>query len=249
MKKLFYILIVLVAFSCDTENAWDCIQNEGAIVQQEFNVSAFTKILVNRDVQLFISTAPEAKVIVESGENLLSDIRVEVVNNQLLLTDNNTCNLVRPYGITKIYVEAPNIIEIQNSSQFEVQSQGLLNFSNLRLVSEDFNAPGSFTVGDFRLVVDMDAIEIVSNNISSFYLSGHVNQLDIGFFSGAGRFEGANLIAQEIDVFHRGSNDMIVNPQLALRGELRGTGNLISVNQPPIVEIDQYYIGELIFED
>jgi len=48
-------------------------------------------------------------------------------------------------------------------------------------------------------------------------------------------------------VYHRGSNDMIVNPQISLTGELRGTGNLISLNTPPIVEIDQLYTGQLIF--
>ena len=70
-----------------------------------------------------------------------------------------------------------------------------------------------------------------------------------GYFAGAGRFEGANLIAQHIIVFHRGSNDMIVNPQQSLSGELRGSGDLISVNTPLSVDVEQYYIGELIFDD
>ena len=41
---------------------------------------------------------------------------------------------------------------------------------------------------------------------------------------------------------------MVVNPQQSLEGQLRGTGNLISVNEPPVVEVERIYTGQLIFE-
>jgi hypothetical protein len=80
------------------------------------------------------------------------------------------------------------------------------------------------------------------------FISGFVNNLFIGFYSGDTRFEGANLIAQNIDIFQRSSNDMIVNPQQSLTGEIRGTGDVISLNRPPIVEVEEFYTGKLIFE-
>ncbi|NND51504.1 MAG: DUF2807 domain-containing protein, partial [Flavobacteriaceae bacterium] len=87
------------------------------------------------------------------------------------------------------------------------------------------------------------------NNISTFYISGQTENLNVGFFAGAGRFEGSDLIAQNVQVFHRGSNDIIVNPQQSLVGELRSTGNLIALNEPPIVNVQQFYTGQLIFLD
>tara|TARA_R110002073_G_scaffold148335_3_gene301419 strand:- start:15297 stop:16013 length:717 start_codon:yes stop_codon:yes gene_type:complete len=237
----------MLIVACNSEDALDCFQTEGNIVQQEIVVSSFEKIVVNRDIELIVKEGSDYRVIIETGENLLNDVLVIVVDNELQLTDNNTCNYVRDYGNTKVYVTAPNITEIRNSSQYEVSSEGILTFPELSLVSEDFNAPGSFTVGDFRLQINNDKLRVVTNNISSFYMSGTVNSLFVGFYAGAGRFEGENLIAQSVDVFHRGSNDMIVNPQISLTGELRGTGNLISVNQPPTVEVEQFYTGELIF--
>ncbi|MCK5400371.1 MAG: DUF2807 domain-containing protein, partial [Flavobacteriaceae bacterium] len=106
----------------------------------------------------------------------------------------------------------------------------------------------SFTVGDFRLDVNLITLRIVTNNISTFYITGQTENLNVGFFAGAGRFEGENLIAQNVNIFHRGSNDMIVNPQESLTGELRSTGDLISVNQPPVVTVEQFYTGRLIFD-
>ena len=244
-----YIFVLALIFSCSSENANDCFQTSGSIVQQEVTIDAFEKILVNRDIELIIKEGAEYKVIIETGKNLLNDIKVLVIDNELQLTDNNTCNYVRDFGITKIYVTAPNITVIRSSTQYEISSQGTLNFSNLNLVSEDFNASSSFTVGDFRLEINSTQLRIISNNLSFFYISGQTENLFIGFFAGSGRFEGANLIAQNVDVFHRGSNDMVVNPQQSLTGELRSSGDLIAINQPPIVDVEQFYIGQLIFED
>ena len=249
MKKLFYIITLILVFTCDSEDASDCFQTSGRIIQQEISVDAFTKILVNRDIELILKQDLEFEVVIETGRNLLNDVEAIVVDGQLKLTDHNTCNYVRDFGITKVYVTAPSITEIRSSTQYDVSSNGVLDYNRLALISEDFNAPGSFTVGDFRLDVNLTTLRITTNNISSFYITGHVENLFVGFFAGSGRFEGENLIAQNVDVFHRGSNDMIVNPQQSLTGKLLSTGNLISKNEPPIVDVEVLYTGRLIFEN
>ena len=248
MKPYIYILIALVIFSCNSEDANDCFQKSGAIVQDEVVVPAFEKILVNRDVELILKEGTDVQVIVETGENLRNDIEVKVVNNQLQLSDHNNCNYVRAYGVTKIYVTAPNITHIRSSTQYDISSEGVLNYQNLRLFSEDFNATDSFTVGDFRLQVNTENLTIASNNISSFYISGQVGDLVVRFFAGSGRFQAENLIAEHIEVYHRGSNDMIVNPQESLSGEIVGTGNVIALNNPTTVNVSTPYVGRLIFE-
>ena len=250
MKKIAYIIIcLLILQGCDPKNSWNCIQQPGGILLQSYEVANFNSILVERDIELIIQEGPEFEVIIESGENLLPDIEVKVIGNQLQLIDNNTCNFVREYGITKAYITTPTLTEIRNSSQFEVSSVNVLTFPELTLISEDFNETNNFTVGDFRLELNNELVKIISNNISFFYLSGETDVLDVGFYGGSGRLEAADLIANNIEVFHRSSNDMIVNPQLSLTGELRGSGDLISVNSPPIIDVEQFYTGQLIFQD
>lgn len=246
-KNISVAFLLAFVFSCDSENAFDCIQTAGDIIQEEVTLPTFEKILVNRDIELIIREGTDQQVIIETGENLIGDVKAEVIGDRLVLTDDNTCNYVRDYGITKVYVTSPNITEVRSSTQYDISSDGILNYDDLTLLSEDFNMPGTFTVGDFRLSINATRLRAVANNISFFYIDGQVENLSIGFFSGAGRFEGENLIAQNIDVFHRGSNDMVVNPQQSLTGELRGTGDLISVNQPAIVDVERLYTGQLIF--
>ena len=248
MKVVKYIALLVLVFACDSENAGDCFQKAGTITQQELNVGTFTKILVNRDIELIVKQGATQKVVVESGENLLNDITAEVIDDKLILTDNNTCNYVRNYGITKIFITSPNITEIRSSTQYDISSDGVLTYPSLTILSEDFGAPDTFTNANFNLQVDNTSLRIVFNNLSNAFISGTTENLAITFAAGTSRFEGRDLIAQNISIWNRSSNDMILNPQQEIKGRISGTGDVICVNEPPVVDVEEQYKGRLIFE-
>ncbi len=248
MKKAIYILILLLVFACDSESAGDCFQKTGSIIQQEVSVDAFDKILVNRDIELIIKEGATQKVIIETGKNLLNDVEASVVDGKLTLTDNNNCNYVRGYGITKVYITSPNITEIRSSTQYDIRSDGVLTYPNLTVLSEDFGAPDTFTNANFRLQIDNNSFRLVFNNLSNCFISGETDNLNITFAAGTSRFEGRDLIAQNVQFWNRSSNDMIVNPQQEIKGKISGTGNVIAVNKPPVIEVEEVYKGRLIFE-
>ena len=79
MKKLVNILIIVLLFSCNSENAGDCFQSTGTIIQQEMTVFGFDKILVNRDIELIIKDGLVQKLVIETGKNLLNDVEAVVV--------------------------------------------------------------------------------------------------------------------------------------------------------------------------
>lgn len=247
MKKIIYLILPLFFINCDIENANDCFRKTGSIVTEEITVPAFTKIRVNRGVELILKEGAVHEVIIEAGENLINDVNVEVENSELIITDNNTCNFVRDYNPTKVYVTAPNITEIISSTQFKIQSDGVLNFNSLSVISEDFTDTSVIAVGDVILTLNSQNINIVGNNLTHFSLSGFTQNLSVNLVAGDGVFDGANLIANTVNVFHRGTNDIIVNPQLELNGVLRSTGDLIAKNHPPIVNVTVLYTGDLIF--
>lgn len=247
MRYTFYIGLFIILFSCNNDSAPDCFQNTGDIIEQEFVVVAFDKITVFEGVELIITDAPIQKVIVQTGEYLLSDVKVSFVEGRLILKDENGCNIARDYGVTKVFVSSPNIVEIRNSSNFTVSSNGILNYSELNLLSENFGNEGEYSaIGDFNLQVNCDELQLVFNNLSTAYISGNVTDLFVGFYSGDSRFEGANLIAQNIQIYQRSSNDMILNPQLSLTGEIRSTGDVILVNEPPEMSVQVFYTGQII---
>jgi hypothetical protein len=248
MKNIFLLLLLILFLSCDSDKVNDCFQSSGTIISEEFFVSNFTKVKINRDIELILIEGPIQKVLVETGENLLNDIEAEVINSQLILTNGNICNFVRDYNVTKIYVTTPNIEEINSSTQFKISSQGVLNFPSIKILSENFNDSSTIAVGEINLNLNSQEVRIVANNLTSFSFNGFTDVLNINFAAGNGIFDGANMIANKVSVFHRGTNDITINPQQELSGKLVSTGNLISINQPPIVNVEVLYTGNLIFQ-
>jgi len=249
MKKLVCIAYVFLLISCNSEKAGDCFQTTGKIIQQEIALDTFDKILVNRDIELIVEEGTTQKVVIETGKNLLNDVEAIVIDGKLILTDNNTCNYVRDYGITKVYITSPNITEIRSSTQYDISSKGVLMYPTLTILSEDYNAPDTFTVGNFRLQLDNISFNVVFNNLSNCYVSGNTTNLNITYASGTSRFEGRNLIAQKVYIWNRSSNDMIINPIQQITGKISGTGDVICINEPPIVDVEEQYKGRLIFEN
>ncbi|TDS10885.1 putative autotransporter adhesin-like protein [Maribacter caenipelagi] len=239
---------VLLFISCDSENASDCFQDTGEITRQEVSVEEFTTITAFENITLVVKQADTQKVEIETGENLRNEVAAVVEDGRLLLTDTNDCNYIRDYGITVVYVTTPNLTSIRSSTGFPIQSDGVLAFESLSLLSESFtDSEAETTDGEFNLELDVNSLSITSNGISYFKLKGSAESFNISIAAGDSRVEADKLIAKRVNVNHRGSNDILVNPQESLTGVLRGTGDLQSYNRPVTVEVEELYNGRLIF--
>lgn len=250
MRRLIYSTLMMVLVSCNNENAPDCFQEAGEIVRQEVNLDAFTKITVFENSNLILKQGDVQKVEIETGEFLLNEVTAKVEGDRLLIRNENGCNFTRDYGLTKVYVTSPNITEIRSSTGLPIKSDGVLGYASLKLFSESFIDPEAETTdGEFSLEVDAENIEIVVNGIAYFNLSGNVENFSITVAAGDSRIEAKNLIANTVNLNHRGTNDLQVNPQQSITGVIRGTGDVISFNQPSTIEVEELYTGRLIFEE
>ncbi len=245
--SFFVILFVLWVFSaCDSGDIGLCFDDTTAIAERVVTVPVFEQIIVSENVSLVLSQGPQS-VIIDAPETFIDDVEVTVKNGTLFLADENRCDLLRENAPTTIYVTAPNINRIRNASQYEVLSDGVLAYDSLVLIS-DLNENARYSVGEFRMELDVTTFEVISNNISNFYISGRVENALIGFYAGSSRFEGAGLLVGNLRVFHRGSNVMIVNPIIRITGEIRSNGDVISKNRPGIIDVDELNLGRLIFQ-
>jgi len=243
-------LFVIIAFaSCDSEDAGDCFQKAGEIVQNEVAVADFTEIILYDKIKLFIEQGAEQKIVIETGENLMNEVTAEVTEGRLILMNENVCNLVRDYEITKIYVTVPDLTYLRHAGNIPLESIGTLSFENLWLVSENQDLdPEIHTNGDFRMDLNVENLRITNDNYSNYFLTGNVENADFFFAAGDGRVEGRDLIVQNYEIFHRGTNKLIINPQQKLKGEIVSYGDIISVNRPPEVDVKEKFRGKLIFE-
>ena len=248
MKKLFLLLSFLLVFiSCEKPS--ECIESTGDMVSRDIPVNPFSKIKVYRGISLVIMQGAEYKVTIQSGSNLIDNIEITQVDNQLILKDKTTCNWLRDYGQTTVCITTPNLEEIYSKTDRDISSSGILTFPILRLYALDKNGDGedSAGTGDFHININNNQLVIENNTVSRYYISGQTDDLRINFYDGNGRFMGDNLNAKSVDVYHRGSNDILVKPIERISGKMVSTGNIILKNIPPIVDIQQLYHGRVIY--
>lgn len=248
-RTIALISAVIVFFGCNSENAPDCLQSSGDVIRQEVSVPDFSKITVFENISLVVKQGDEQKVEISTGKFLIDEVTATVEGDRLLLRDTNDCNYVRDYGLTTVYLTSPDITEIRSSTGWPITSDGVLAYESLSLISESFNNSESETTdGEFDLDVASQNVSVVVNGIAYFKLTGSAENLSLTIAAGDSRIEAENLIAQNVRLNHRGSNDMFVNPRQSVNGVIRGVGNVISSNRPDDVAVEELYRGRLIFE-
>lgn len=255
MKKKSSILSFLLLFiitSCGISE--DCFKGNGNRISQNFSLEDFTKVKVYDGVGLVIKEGPNYEIRVETSDNIIDDLEVKVVDDMLIVKDNSTCNIARDYGLTTVYVTVPDGInkpliqelELHSKTEQKIQSEGTLHSTIVRLFAIGDDGDGAGT-GDFYITVDNGQLVVESNNVANFYINGYSAEMLLNFYFGNGRFYAENLVVENIKVYQRGSNDMIVKPIQKIEGTIYATGNVILKNVPPIVDVEEVYTGRLIY--
>jgi Putative auto-transporter adhesin, head GIN domain len=243
MKKVLYLFIGIFVIGCSKPS--DCVESTGKLVTKMVDVSTtpFTKIKFYNGIAIVLTDGLIPKVEIQTGENLMSDIDVKVIDYMLIIKDNTTCNWVRDYGQTVVYITAPNITDIISKSEKGITSNGILTYPNLRLEALEVGKEAG--TGDFNLQIINNQLIIESNNVANFHISGQTIDFSANFYEGNGRIEAANFLVQNINLYHRGSNDMIVNPKVKIEGNMYSTGDVLCKGRPAINTVVSHYIGKM----
>lgn len=245
MKFYIYLIFSVFILGCNSEDGPDCFKKQGEQITETISVEHFSKINISEGIELIVSQGEEQLVQITAGKNLINDISFEVIDGELFIKDKNGCQMFRNISIAKVYISTPTLEKIYSGSQFSVHSEGVLRFPDLTLesgiVSEDIPSC------EFNLEIESEKLTINENVSSVFKIKGNVDILNVNFWGSNGRLEAGNLIAKEIHIFHRSTNDMIVHPTDKITGTLYSTGNLVLKNTPPIVEVETLYSGQIIY--
>ncbi len=247
MKKIIGALVIVILFNF-CSNVEQCTKSSGAMQTKNYNDLIFDKVLIFKGINVEIVQGTNHKIELRAGANLIDDIAIEVINGQLQCRDNTTCNWVRDYGDTTVKITTPNLLEIYSKTEGTITSIGMLTFPNLKLISIDnFDALCGAGTGDFKLDLDCQQLQIETNHVANYYLKGIAENLSIKVFEGNGKINTQQLNAQNVEIFHRGSNDLKIKALASLRGNIYNVGNLYCNTKPTTVSITEHYRGKLIY--
>lgn len=244
--KLSLIGLLLFIFSCSSGP--DCLRATGETVVEEILVAPFNSLLVNEDIEVVLTQGNEYALLVETGKNLLHDFKAEVTEGQLELTMENTCQIVRGYNTTRVYVTVPDLVEIISATQYTIRSEGVLNFDQLSLNSVSLPEGDDRLVnGEFVLDLNVEELSIEANELADFEISGMAARVNVRLSAGHVRVFMPDLQVVQAEVFHRSSLDVTLNVSERVTGSLLSTGDLVLVNRPTFVQVDEKYKGRVIY--
>lgn len=247
MKNIFTTFCLLfVLLSCDSESANDCVKKSGNIVKREIHdIPTFNKIRIEKGVELILSQDSQQKIEIEAGENLINDVSVEVIDGELIVKNNISCNWFRNYAPAKAYVTFIDINRIYSTSQHKIHAVQTLSFDHIELSSGVYQEA---IASEFDLMINCNHLKINANDATYLNLSGDANSMVVAFWGGEPRIEASNLKANSIEVFQRSSNDMILRPLHKIKGNIYSTGNVVLKNIPTDIDVTQHYTGKLIID-
>ncbi|MFA7686982.1 MAG: head GIN domain-containing protein [Moheibacter sp.] len=245
LKYYLYGCLGFLLLNCHSEEGFDCFKKQGEEISRTIELAGFTKIHIGPGIALTVKESDEQMVSVRAGENLINDIRFEVVDGELFISDENGCGFLRNTSVAHVHVSVPQLVKIYSASQFFIRSEGVLHFPYLELesgiVTED--SPASV----FDLHIENESLTVNDNIASVFKIRGRTGLLKVQFWGSNGRFEGGHFQADEVSVFHRSTNDMIVYPVDKVSGALYSTGNLVLRNVPSVVDVEELYSGQVVY--
>lgn len=250
MKSVKYSILFFLMFllsGCDSESAWDCVQTPGAGVVFEEHVEEFHSITIQGHMDLVLIQDTLTQIKVETRENLATNIHFSIEDGLLFIEEASSCNILKNRSYTTVYIHAPELLSIRNASTGAVRNEGVWVQDEITLISENYFDSAYYNSGTFDMHLEVGELSVLANGNSLFQLKGTADKADISFYSGSARLEANTMQIQEIDLYHRGYNHMLVYPVQAIRGEILNTGDVRAYNQPPIVEVEEKYKGSLIF--
>lgn len=173
MKKLNYILSFLLLLgvfnSCKKENAGDCFKASGKAEISDRQLLGFNRIKVEDRIDLFVTQGPEYSVKVEAGKYILNNIKTEIKDSTLFISNINKCNFIRhpKNSIVKVFISLPYLKYARNGGV------GTIYLENE--FTQDSMYVSIANSGDIHLNVNLKYLHTSTHGNGDIYAKGYVD--------------------------------------------------------------------------
>ena len=199
-----------------------CIDGDGPIVSQTFNLPTIEGIDLKMPGKVFITQGAEQNIIVEGKPNILDEISLNVSNR---IWDIETDRCLRDIDELTFYITLQDFRYLSISGSGEIISEEFITTNDIELY-----IAGS---GDMDLGLFSDDIFTRISGSGTVLLEGEADILDIEI-SGSGDYRAFPLLARSAFIEINGSGDAEVNVQQELVVTIRGSGDVIYEGNPTV---------------
>lgn len=134
LSRYLLPMLLILFISCKKENRCDCIKRTGEIITEKRMLNGFDMIVVEDDLDVFITQDPIFEIKVEAGENIVPLIKTEVVNGVLFIRNKNRCNWTRSYKKPlNVYVNCPKLQYVTSDGTGDIKSLNAITTNDLHV--------------------------------------------------------------------------------------------------------------------
>ena len=231
------MFLIITFWGCSDPESFDCIKSKGDIVFKEIEVEDYEKIKVMDEADIILRNGSKSKLVLEAGENVISKITFDQNGKTLDIYNSNYCNWMRKSGNPKIYINLAGLKRLFLYDYSNLMIEDTLRFDDLYIYTDG--------TGDVEITIDAKKLKVYSKFINEYKISGTVNQLSVTFVNDS-QFDGRDLIAENVEIDHDGTNIIEVFPVKALKGTITSYGDIYYHNTPEILDIEITGEGKLI---
>lgn len=241
MKKIvLFLLIVFVSFSCSKE----CWETSGEDVFETRQLDGFNQIIVDNDFTIHLVQDSLFFIEIRSKENLMSNIKTEVDDYKLTISDQNSCNLMKDYYKNEVYIHCPDLNQITAKETINIYSKDTLKLDELVLIVR-----GDMITWDFKVNTKLLRIELHSV-VGEMKITGEVDQLYF-YTSGRNHCFLKDLICQKAEINHSSMGDYHLTVKKRFYIGIKKSGDFYCYGDPvhKSYKIDKTARGQIYFVD
>jgi hypothetical protein len=217
-----------------------CVSNSGPIIKQSRQLPEFTRISLNDNVCLILTTNADSSVYVEAGQNIISGIKTTVENGQLTLSNSNTCNWLRDYKKpVNVYLPARKIWLIEYDGSGDVSSSGTLKMDSLKV--EVWGGCGTI---DLSLDIMQGSFSLNMGTVN-FKLRG-ISAITSVYTGDYGLYDGRDLRTGYTFITSKGSNNCYVSASNTIEATIESIGDIYYTGNPVTVKSTITGTGKLL---
>lgn len=234
-KVILIAIIALFVTSCKYDiDLGNGINGSGNIIKEKRTLTeTFTKIEVNRGIEVIVEQANETEIEVEADDNIIKHITTKVENNVLVITTDESIN---SSDSQTVRVKMPTITSIESTSGSNIKSKNTLRGTQLKVDSNS----GS----EIELQLEYDAVTAESTSGSEISLTGKALKLDTSSSSGS-EINADNLISNTIVCDASSGSSTSVHPLLSLKAKASSGSSINYKGNPKTVNEEESSGGDI----
>jgi hypothetical protein len=218
----------------------DCLKSAGDVTTERRDLPVFEELTTFDNVNVTLIQDTETYAEVRTGAHLQSDLKLEVRNNRLEISNESTCNWARSYSVPhEVTLHVSRLTDISIYGQGNIIGQGQFKVDSLFL-----HLKGA---GDCELDLDSKRLWIDQYELGDYRLRGQTNEMLLSG-GGLGRFFGENLRSNSCDLglSPYADGDIHVNTSTILSGIHAGTSTIYYSGNPTSNQLQITGRGKLV---